>query len=192
MAELMSYKIERLARIDETAREQLSETLMEAVASGGSISFMHPVSEEKARNFWVKIGESVERRERILLVARDEQGAVIGTVQSVVDLPENQPHRADIAKMMVHPRARRQGVAEALMREIEQLTFAAGKTLMVLDTETDAAASHLYRKLGWHVAGHIPDFALKPHGGFCSTTYMYKANTPAHVQAPSASHASRV
>lgn len=175
----MNYTIERLARIDGTTRDQLSQTLIEAVASGGSISFMHPVSQEKANAFWTKIAEGVERGERILLVARDKQGVVVGTVQSVIDLPENQPHRADIAKMMVHPRARRQGIAEALMREIEHLTFAAGKTLMVLDTETGAAASNLYTKLGWEVSGHIPDFALKPHGGFCSTTIMYKQNANA-------------
>jgi ribosomal protein S18 acetylase RimI-like enzyme len=171
----MKFEVKRIEVIDETAREQLTETLIEVVASGGSISFMHPVSREKASSFWTKIGESVQRGERILLVARDEQGVVIGTVQSVIDLPENQPHRADIAKMMVHPRARRLGVAEALMREIERLTVAAGKTLMVLDTETGQAASFLYAKLGWKVSGHIPNFALKPHGGFCSTTYMYKS-----------------
>ncbi|TAG82529.1 MAG: GNAT family N-acetyltransferase [Burkholderiales bacterium] len=175
----MKFDIERIEVVDPSTRAQLCETLTEAVASGGSISFMHPVSREKANAFWVKTSESVERGERILLVARDDQGVVIGTVQSVIDLPENQLHRADIAKMMVHPRARRQGVAEALMREIERLTFVAGKTLMVLDTETDAAASHLYRKLGWSVCGHIPDFALKPHGGYCSTTYMFKRATGA-------------
>jgi ribosomal protein S18 acetylase RimI-like enzyme len=112
--------------------------------------------------------------ERILLVARDEHGAIVGTVQSVLDQPENQPHRADVAKMMVHPRARRRGIAEALMREIERLTFAAGKTLLVLDTETGEAASFLYAKLGWQLAGHIPNFALKPHGGLCSTSYFYR------------------
>lgn len=177
----MKYTIERIKRIDEATGSQLAETLIEAVASGGSISFMHPVSEEKASNFWKRIGESVERGERILLVARDDQGIVIGTVQSVIELPENQPHRAEIAKMMVHPRARRRGVADALMREVERLTFASGKTLMVLDTETDAAASSLYTKLGWQVSGHIPDFALKPHGGFCSTTLMYKHAPNTHV-----------
>jgi ribosomal protein S18 acetylase RimI-like enzyme len=176
----MKYTIHRLTSIDGDATfDQLCETLIESVASGGSISFMHPVSKEKALAFWKKIAVGVARGERIVLVARDEGGAIIGTVQSVIDLPENQPHRADIAKMMVHPRARRQGIAEALMREIERLTFAAGKTLMVLDTETGQAASFLYAKLGWQVAGHIPDFALKPHGGLCSTTYMYKRATTA-------------
>jgi GNAT superfamily N-acetyltransferase len=171
----MQYTIDRIsAMLGEREVAELSETLIEAVASGGSISFMHPVQMEKATSFWRKISHGVEAGERILLVARDERGIIVGTVQSVLAQPENQPHRADIAKMMVHPRARRQGIAEALMREIERLTFAAGKTVLVLDTETDQAASRIYAKLGWQLAGHIPDFALKPHGGLCSTTYFYK------------------
>jgi GNAT superfamily N-acetyltransferase len=171
----MTYAIKRIqSTLTDQDISELAETLIETVASGGSISFMHPVSQEKAGLFWRKISQGVQAGERILLVARDERGIIIGTVQSVLAQPENQPHRADIAKMMVHPRARRQGVAEALMREIEQLTFAAGKTVLVLDTETDQAASRIYAKLGWQLAGHIPDFALKPHGGLCSTTYFYK------------------
>jgi ribosomal protein S18 acetylase RimI-like enzyme len=171
----MNYAIERLqTNATETDITQLAETLIEAVAGGGSISFMYPVSNEKATAFWRKVMQGVGAGERILLVARDEQRAIVGTVQSVLSQPENQPHRADIAKMMVHPRARRRGIAEALMREIERITFAAGKTVLVLDTETDQAASHLYRKLGWQEAGHIPGYALKPHGGLCSTTYFYK------------------
>jgi ribosomal protein S18 acetylase RimI-like enzyme len=172
----MKFTIERInGALTGADLDALSDTLVESVASGGSISFMHPVSKEKATDFWRKISDGVVAGERILLVARDEQCVVVGTVQSVVVLPENQPHRADIAKMMVHPRARRNGIAEALMKEIERVTFGAGKTLLVLDTETDQAASHLYTKLGWHIAGHIPDFALKPHGGLCSTTYFYKS-----------------
>jgi ribosomal protein S18 acetylase RimI-like enzyme len=172
---MMKFAISQIrTEISKSDLAQLAETLIEAVASGGSISFMHPVSSEKALAFWQKISQGVIDGERILLVARDEIGVIVGTVQSVLSQPENQPHRADIAKMMVHPRARRQGIAEALMREIEQLTFAAGKTVLVLDTETDQAASFLYAKLGWQIAGHIPDYALKPHGGLCSTTYFYK------------------
>jgi ribosomal protein S18 acetylase RimI-like enzyme len=171
----MTFTIAQLKSVrDEVTLKQLSETLIETVAGGGSISFMHPVSMEKALAFWRNIDKGVTAGERILLVARDENAQVIGTVQSVLAQPENQPHRADIAKMMVHPRARRRGIAEALMREIERLTFAAGKTVMVLDTETNQAASRLYSKLGWQVAGHIPDYALLPHGGLCSTTYFYK------------------
>ncbi len=171
----MTFSIEQLSSIDDDATyKQLADTLIETVAGGGSISFMHPVSMEKALAFWRNIAVSVTKGERILLVARDAGGDIIGTVQSIVAQPENQPHRADIAKMMVHPRARRRGIAEALMREIERLTFAAGKTVLVLDTETGKAASHLYTKLGWQAAGDIPDYALLPHGGLCSTTYFYK------------------
>jgi ribosomal protein S18 acetylase RimI-like enzyme len=171
----MNFSIERIqSPLAERDVAALAETLIEAVASGGSISFMHPVSIKKATSFWQKISQGVVAGERILLVARDEQGVIVGTVQSVLSQPENQPHRADIAKMMVHPRSRRQGIAEALMREIERLTFAAGKTVIVLDTETDEAASRIYTKLGWIAAGHIPDYAFKPHGGLCSTTYFYK------------------
>jgi ribosomal protein S18 acetylase RimI-like enzyme len=171
----MTFTIEQLTSInDDVTYKQLSETLIETVAGGGSISFMHPVSMEKALAFWQGIARGIANSERILLVARDEQGDIVGTVQAILAQPENQPHRADIAKMMVHPRARRRGIAEALMREIERLTFAVGKTVMVLDTETDQAASHLYAKLGWQIAGHIPDYALLPHGGLCSTTYFYK------------------
>jgi ribosomal protein S18 acetylase RimI-like enzyme len=171
----MTFTLQQLTSIDGDATfTQLADTLIETVAGGGSISFMHPVSMEKAFAFWRNINKGVVAGERILLVARDEQGDIVGTVQSILAQPENQPHRADIAKMMVHPRARRRGIAEALMREIERLTFVAGKTVMVLDTETDQAASHLYTKLGWQIAGHIPDYALLPHGGLCSTTYFYK------------------
>ena len=140
----MAFTLQQLTRIDDDAIfKQLSETLIETVAGAGSISFMHPVSSEKALAFWKKIAVDVANGERILLVARDDDGEIVGTVQSVIAQPENQPHRADIAKMMVHPRARRRGIAEALMKEIERLTLAAGKTVMVLDTETGQAASHL-------------------------------------------------
>lgn len=176
----MTFTLEQLTRIDNDADfDQLIETLIETVAGGGSISFMHPVSMEKALAFWKKIAADVANGERILLVARNDEGEIVGTVQSVIAQPENQPHRADIAKMMVHPRARRRGIAEALMKEIERLTLAAGKTVMVLDTETGRAASHLYTKLGWHAAGDVPDYALLPHGGLCSTTYFYKRTTSA-------------
>jgi ribosomal protein S18 acetylase RimI-like enzyme len=171
----MTFSIEQLSSIDDDATfKQLAETLIETVAGGGSISFMHPVSTEKALAFWRNIADSVSKGERILLAARDTGGDIVGTVQSIIAQPENQPHRADIAKMMVRPRARRRGIAEALMREIERVSVAAGKTVMVLDTETGQAASQLYTKLGWRVAGDIPDYALLPHGGLCSTTYFYK------------------
>jgi ribosomal protein S18 acetylase RimI-like enzyme len=117
----------------------------------------------------------VEQGDRVLLVAEDDRGEIVGTVQAVLAQPENQPHRADVAKLLVHPRARRQGVAEALMREIETIAKAKGKTLLTLDTETGGVAERLYTRLGWTVSGTIPNYALLPYGGYCSTTIFYKA-----------------
>jgi ribosomal protein S18 acetylase RimI-like enzyme len=156
------------------ALDELSEALIECVASGGSISFMHPVTKDAAQTFWRGIANGVERGEHTLLVAEDVRGQIVGTVQIVLSQPENQPHRADVAKLLVHPRARRQGIAEALMREIERVGKVAGKSLLTLDTETGAAAERLYKRLGWTVCGTIPNYALLPHGGYCSTTIFYK------------------
>jgi GNAT superfamily N-acetyltransferase len=107
------------------------------------------------------------------LVAEDAQG-ICGTVQLIVDLPDNQPHRADVAKMLVHGRARRRGLGEALMRAVQAAALEIGKTLLVLDTVTDSDASRLYQRLGWTRVGDIPGFALFPDGGVCSTTYYYR------------------
>jgi GNAT superfamily N-acetyltransferase len=107
------------------------------------------------------------------LVAEDDQG-VCGTVQLIFDLPDNQPHRADLAKMQVHRRARRQGLGEALLGAAEDTARACGKTLLVLDAVTDGDAARLYARLGWVRVGDIPNYALYPGGGFCSTTYFYR------------------
>lgn len=172
----MSFTIQQITEpISESQLDELSETLIEAVAGGGSISFMHPVSTDLAESFWRGISAGVARGERALLVAVDDADRIVGTVQVVLSQPENQPHRADVAKLMVHPRARRQGIAEALVREIETVAKAAGKTVLTLDTETGATAERLYKRLGWTVSGTIPDYALLPHGGLCSTTIFYKA-----------------
>jgi GNAT superfamily N-acetyltransferase len=155
--------------------DQLGEILIESVAQGGSISFMHPVTAETASVFWRGVSTALEQGTRVLLVAEDERGHIVGTVQAVLAQPENQPHRADVAKLMVHPRARKQGIAEALMREIENIAKASGKTLLTLDTETGSGAERLYTRLGWTASGTIPNYALLPHGGYCSTTIFYKA-----------------
>ena len=115
------------------------------------------------------------RDERLLFVAEDAAGAVQGTVQVVLAAPENQPHRGEIAKLLVHPAARRQGLAAALMDAAEAAACAAGKTLLVLDTATGGDAERLYPRLGWQRCGVIPDYALWPRGGLCSTTVFYKA-----------------
>jgi GNAT superfamily N-acetyltransferase len=153
----------------------LSEVLMDCVEGGASVSFMSPLSRERADAFWRGVAEGVAAGERILLVARDRRdGQIIGTVQVVLKQPENQPHRADVAKMLVHRRARKRGVGAALMRAAEDAARVAGKSVLVLDTVTGGDAERLYARLGWMKAGIIPNYALWPEGGFCDTTVFYK------------------
>ena len=122
--------------------------------------------------------EGVARGERALLIAEDEAGAIQGTVQLVLAQPENQPHRADVAKMLVHRRARRQGVAQQLMAAIEDEARAEGKTVLVLDTVTGGDAERLYARAGWQRVGVVPNYALMPDGAFCGTTFFCKQLTP--------------
>lgn len=152
----------------------LTDVLIDCVEGGASVSFMLPLSHERALAFWQRVADGVARDERALLVAEDEAG-IVGTVQLVFDLPENQPHRADLAKMLVHRRGRRRGLGEALMRAAEQLGRDSGKSLLVLDTVTGGDAERLYARLGWQKSGVIPNYALWPQGGYCDTTYFYKA-----------------
>lgn len=162
----------RLARIDAPQLDQLADVLIDCVEGGASVSFMWPMTRDKALAFWRKVGAGVERGERALLVVEDEQG-IVGTVQLVYDLPENQPHRADLAKMLVHRRARRQGAGEALMHAAERTARELGKTLLVLDTG-DATAARLYERCGWQRCGTVPAYALMPDGGPCATTFYYR------------------
>jgi GNAT superfamily N-acetyltransferase len=152
----------------------LAELLIACVEGGASVSFMLPLSRERAEGFWRGVLEGAARGERIVLVAEDETGALVGTVQVVLAVPENQPHRGDIAKLLVHPQARRQGIAAGLMAAADAAAHGAGKTLLVLDTVTGGDAERLYARLGWQRCGVIPDYALWPRGGFCSTTVFYK------------------
>jgi GNAT superfamily N-acetyltransferase len=153
--------------------DALTEVLMDCVAGGASVSFMQPLTRDRATAFWRKVAEGVRAGHRALLVAEDAQG-VCGTVQLIFDLPENQPHRADLAKMLVHRRARRKGLGQALMRAAEQIARDCNKTLLVLDAVTDGDAARLYARLGWVRVGDIPNYALYPQGGYCSTTYFYR------------------
>lgn len=166
-----TFRIRRAANDPATA-EALADVLMDCVEGGASIGFMLPLPREKALGFWRKV---LADAERIVLVAEDvETNAIMGTVQVVLTMPDNQPHRADIAKMQVHRNARRQGVGEALMRSAEAAALEAGRTLLVLDTVTGSDAERLYTKLGWKRCGEIPGYALWPQGGLCSTTYFYR------------------
>lgn len=155
--------------------EALISVLVACVANGASVSFMNPLSADRARAYWQGVVADAARGDRILIVAEDA-GGIIGTVQVVLAQPENQPHRGDISKMLVHPRARRRGIGEALMRRAENEARAAGKDLLVLDT-ADATAERLYRRLGWRFVGTIPRYALLPHGGLCDTHYFYRTLT---------------
>lgn len=165
--------IRRLHTVDEAQILQLSEVLMDCVAGGASVGFMQPLTRDRCTAFWRRVAEGVARGERAILVAEDAHG-ICGTVQLVLDLPENQPHRADLVKMLVHRRARKQGLGAALMRSAEDVARACGRTLLVLDAVTDGDAARLYKRLGWVRVGDIPSYALFPEGGLCSTTYYYR------------------
>jgi GNAT superfamily N-acetyltransferase len=151
----------------------LSEVLSDCVHNGASVSFMLPFPPAESEGFWQGVAQGVARHDRILLVAEDED-KIIGTVQVVFAPQPNQPHRADISKMLVHSSARRQGLGEALMRAAEDAARTAGKTVLVLDTVTGTPAYRLYARLGWSVVGEVPDFALYPDGRLCPTTFFYK------------------
>jgi GNAT superfamily N-acetyltransferase len=154
--------------------EPLAEVLMDCVAGGASVSFMQPLSRDKATAFWRNVAEGVARRERVLLIAEDREGAIVGTVQLITALPENQPHRADVAKMLVHRQARRRGIAQRLMAAVDQAAREEGRTVLVLDTVTGSDASRLYERAGWQRVGDVPRYALMPDGTPCGTTFFYK------------------
>jgi GNAT superfamily N-acetyltransferase len=165
--------IRRLAKLEESDIAQLAQVLIDCVEGGASVSFMHPLTPARAQDFWRGVAREIETGGRVLLAASDPDG-IVGTVQLVFAWPENQPHRADLEKMLVHRRARGRGIGAALMRAAEAGARAAGKTLLVLDTATGSEAERLYARLGWIRVGSIPGYAQWPHGGFCSTTFYYR------------------
>lgn len=154
-------------------RGWLSEILIETVANGGSVSFMHPLRIEAADAFWDGALAAAGRDERIILGAFDGN-ILAGTVTLLLDCPPNQPHRAEIAKMMTRRSHRGRGIATALMRMAEQLAVERSRTLLVLDTATDGGAAGLYEKLGFSLAGEIPGYAYKPHGGLSGALFYWK------------------
>jgi len=156
------------------AVEGLADVLVDCVEGGASVSFMLPLARDKALAFWRGVADGVARGERALLVAEDAQAAIIGTVQLVMAMPDNQPHRADVAKMLVHRRARRAGVGRRLLAALDVVAKEEGKTVLVLDTVTGGDAERLYERAGWQRAGVVPKFALMPDGAFCATTFFYK------------------
>ena len=163
------------ARNNQATINALSDVLIDCVKGGASISFMHPLSKSKAEQFWIDALTRAERNERVILVAEDSNHQqIIGCVQLIVDLPENQPHRADVSKVLVHSNYRNQGIASQLMAELEHTAHKLQKLLLVLDTTTGSAAEKLYTKLGWQKVGDIPNFALLPNGELSGTTVFYR------------------
>jgi GNAT superfamily N-acetyltransferase len=165
--------IRRVDRADEHLVGQLADLTIDCVDGGASIGFMQPFTRDRAIAFWRTIAAAVAEGQRALLVAEDDRG-VCGTVQLILDLPDNQPHRADLAKMQVHRRVRRRGVGAALLHAAEEAARSSGKTLLVLDAVTDGDAARLYERHGWVRVGDIPNYALYPDGRTCSTTYFYR------------------
>lgn len=170
-------RIRDLRAIGEREIGGLSDVLIDCVESGASVSFMLPLARARAEAYWRDMAASVARGERAILVAEDRAGSLLGTVMVVVAQPENQPHRGDIAKMLVHRRARRRGVGALLLAAAEQRALAAGKTLLVLDTASPEA-ERLYARAGWKRCGQIPGYALLPDGTPCATTFYYKQLAP--------------
>jgi GNAT superfamily N-acetyltransferase len=166
------FTVRRLEFIGSRELEDLIGVLTDCVDGGASVNFMHPMTREKAESFWHKVAESLARGERALIVAEDATG-IIGTAQAVWATPENQPHRADIAKMLVHRRARKSGVGAAVLAAAEDAARAAGRTLLVLDTAS-AEAERLYERGGWSRVGAIPKYALLPDGPFVASVFFYK------------------
>lgn len=154
--------------------DALADVLIDCVDGGASVSFMSPLPREKAVAFWQIVAGGVERGERALIVAQTDDGQIVGTVQLVLAQPDNQPHRADVAKMLVHRRARRRGVAQQLMAAADTTARDEGKTVLVLDTVTGGDAERLYARAGWQRVGAVPKYALMPDGSFCGTTFYYK------------------
>jgi GNAT superfamily N-acetyltransferase len=168
-----AIRIRRLQTIGEREIQGLSDVLIDCVEGGASVSFMLPMTRAKADAFWRNAAAGVARGERVVLSADDETG-IVGTVQIILAQPENQPHRGDLAKMLVHRRARRRGIGAALLVAAERSALDAGKTLLVLDTASDDA-ERLYARQGWQRCGIIPNYALLPDGRPCATTYFFKS-----------------
>ena len=168
-----AIRIRCLETLGDREIQGLSDVLIDSVEGGASVSFMLPMTRGKAEAFWRGASASVASGERFVLAAEDAAGAIVGTVQVIMAQPENQPHRGDLAKMLVHRQARRQGIGEALLVAAERRALSAGKTLLVLDTASDDA-ERLYVRQGWQRCGLIPNYALWPDGRPCATTYFFK------------------
>ena len=167
------FTVRRLHALTSREFGGLCEVLIDCVEGGASVSFMRPMTLAKAADFWRGVAASMARGERALIVAEDSEGRILGTAQALWAEAENQPHRADIAKMLVHSSARRLGVGAAVLGAAENAARESGRNVLVLDTASDAA-ERLYERSGWQRVGTIPDFALMPDGARCDTVVYYK------------------
>jgi GNAT superfamily N-acetyltransferase len=166
-------QIRRLETVEDAQITELANLLVDCIDGDAGVSFLHPLSPEKAQAFWRGVATAVAAGDRALLVAEDDAG-ILGTVQLVLAQPENQPHRADLSKMLVHRRGRRKGLGAALLEAAEETARGCGKTLLVLDTNSGSDAERLYARMGWIRVGEIPDFSIQPRGGLRATTVFYK------------------
>ncbi len=155
----------------------LAAVLIDCVEGGASVHFMPPLSQATAEAFFHKVLDDVAQAGRILLGAFADS-KLVGTVQVQIAMPPNQPHRAEIAKLLVHRSARHQGIGALLMEHAERVSRLNNKSLLVLDTATGGSAERLYQRLGWTAAGTIPNFALLPDGSPCATTIFWKTLLP--------------
>ena len=175
MSVAQQIEIRRLGATEVHAQlDGLAGVLHDCVAGGASVSYLTPFSHEQARSAFEGLAAEVEQGRRLILAAF-VNGDVVGTVQVILALPPNQPHRAEIAKLLVHRSARKRGIAQLLMERAEAEARAEGKTLLVLDTVTGDPAERLYERMGWTKVGVIPGYALYPDGRPCDTTVFFKA-----------------
>jgi len=175
--------------------DALAEVLLDSVQHGASVGFVLPYTLEEAKRFWQGILSQWEPGARRLLVLRNEEGTVVGTVQLLLKALDNGSHRAEVSKMLVHSSMRRRGCGRALMLAVEACAREEGRTLLVLDTRSGDAGEHLYGTLGFQLAGRLPGFARASDGGYDATSYMYKHLAPlpepaGRVQVTAASAAS--
>jgi GNAT superfamily N-acetyltransferase len=171
---MQTFFVHRLSTLSDQDIDELADVLIDVVEGGASVGFMLPITRERALQFWRMVASDVALSNRAVLVARDAQGVIAGTAQLILAMPDNQPHRADLAKMQVHRRARRHGLAQQLLQAAEIWAQELGKTTLVLDTVSGSDASRIYERGGWLRVGEIPNYALWPQGGLCPTTYYYK------------------
>lgn len=168
-----SFQIRCLESLNDREIQGLGDVLIDCVEGGASVNFMFPMSRAKADAYWRSAAASAARGERLIFVAEDTGSAIVGTVQVLWAQPENQPHRGDISKMLVHRRARRRGIGAALLAAAERAAAREGRTLLVLDTAS-GDAERLYAREGWQRCGEIPNYALWPDGSPCSTVVFFK------------------